>query len=421
MNDSSLFFRFGVSLAIGILVGMQREFASDSHGKDMAAGVRTFGLLGLVGCSAALLSDLLHSPLPFVGVTVAMTAFFAINYYFDAADGKPGLTTKASLVLTLLAGGLAYWQQTTTLAAALAVTMTVVLSVKIPLHRFVKHLTPSDISATLKFAVITAIVLPILPNRLFGPAPFDIFNPRMLWLFVVFISGISFVGYVFIKVAGPKKGIGLTGLLGGMASSTAVTVSFTGKSKERSDLAKPFALAITIAWTVMFVRVLVVVAALNFSLVKPILLPITGAIVAGLICCLYLYLSQKTEHRHDVAFANPFELGLAIKFGLLFALILLFSRATQVYFGDAGVYASSFLSGMADVDAIAYSMARLSRGIGGIDHTIAARAIVLAAVANTLVKGCIVLVSGTPKLKKAILPGFVLIMIVSVALSFMVK
>jgi uncharacterized membrane protein (DUF4010 family) len=421
MSDSNLFFRFGVSCAIGILVGMQREFASDRHAKELPAGIRTFGLLGLVGCSAALMSDMLHSPLPFVGVTLAMAAFFAINYYVDASNGKPGLTTKASLILTLLAGGLAYWQQTTTLAAALAVATTVILSIKIPLHQFVKHLTNDDINATLKFAVITAIVLPILPNRMFGPLPFAIFNPRNLWLFVVFISGISFVGYVLIKVAGPKKGIGLTGLLGGMASSTAVTASFTAKSRERSDLARPFALAITVAWTVMFVRVLAVVAVLNISLVKPILVPVAGSIVAGLLCCFFLYRSQKTDLRHDVAFDNPFELGLALKFGALFALILLFSRAMQAYFGNAGVYASSFLSGLVDVDAISFSMARLSRGIGGIDHVTAARGIMLAAVANTLFKGCIVLFSGTPRLKRAILPGFILMTAAGVALSFLVR
>jgi len=419
MIDSSLFLRFGVSLALGILVGMQREFASDQHGKELAAGIRTFGLLGLVGCSAALISDLLHSPLPFVGITLALAAFFAINYYFDAAIGKPGLTTKVSLLLTLLGGGLCYFPHTTALAAAVAVATTVILSVKVSLHRFVKHLTRDDINATLKFAVITAIVLPILPNHLFGPAPFNIFNPRTLWLFVVFISGISFIGYVFIKVAGAQKGIGLTGLLGGMASSTAVTISFTGKSREREDLARPFALAITVAWTVMFVRVLVVVAALNMALVKPIMLPMAGSIVAGMVCCLYLYHGQRNGHRHDVAFDNPFELGLALKFGLLFAVILLFSRATQVYFGNIGVYVSSFLSGMADVDAISFSMAKLSRGVGGIDHTIAARAIVLAAVANTLVKGCIVLFSGAPKLKRAILPGFILITAVAIGLSFL--
>ncbi len=420
MNDSSLFFRFGVSLAIGVLVGIQREFSSDNHQKELAAGVRTFGMLGLVGCSAALVSDLLHSPWPLVSVILALSGFFAINYYLDAKAGKPGLTTKVSFVCTVLAGALTYWQSTTTLAVAIAVAMTVLLSIKIPLHKFIKHLTHDDVSATLKLAVITAIVLPILPNKMFGPEPFNIFNPLKLWLFVVFISAISFVGYVLIKVVGSKKGIGLTGVMGGLASSTAVTLSFTGKSHENQHLAKPFALAITIAWTVMFVRVLAVVAVLNSSLIKTILLPMCGSIAAGLICCAFLYKAQKTEHRHDLAFSNPFELGLAIKFGILFAVILFISRATQVYLGNLGVYASSFVAGMADVDAIAFSMAKLARGLGGLDHTIASRAIVLAAVSNTMVKGCIVIFTGAKPLKKAIIPGFVLMMIVGIALSFVV-
>ena len=420
-ESTSLFLRFGVALVIGILVGLQREYASDTHAKEMPAGIRTFGLLGLIGCSAALVSDLLKSPWPFVGVMLTLGIFFAISYYIEAANGKPGLTTKASLVLTLLAGGLAYWPKTLSLAVALAVTMTVLLSVKVQLHRFVRHLTHEDIFGALKLAVISAIVLPILPDRVFGPPPFDIFNPFKLWLFVVFISGISFVGYVLIKIAGPNKGIGLTGILGGLASSTAVTLSFAGRSHENRELARPFALAIIIAWTVMFLRVLAAVAFLNVNLVRPILLPVGACVVTGLACCALLYVAQRTEkHRHEVAFDNPFELGLAIKFGLLFALILLFSRAMQVYFGDVGVYFSSFLSGLADVDAIAFSMAKLSRVVGGLDPAIAARAIVLAAVANTLVKGGIVLFTGAPQLKRAILPGFISITLVGSILAFII-
>jgi uncharacterized membrane protein (DUF4010 family) len=420
-ESTSLFFRFGVALVIGILVGLQREYASEAPTKELPAGVRTFGLLGIVGCSAALLSDLLKSPWPFVGTVFTMGIFFGINYYLDAAKGKPGLTTKVSLILTLLAGGLTYWPHTLTLAVAIAVTMTVLLSVKVQLHRFARHLTHDDVFAVLKFAVITAIVLPIVPNRVFGPPPFDIFNPFKLWLFVVFISGISFVGYVLIKVAGANRGIGLTGLLGGLASSTAVTLSLSSRSHDHPNLARPFALAIIVAWTVMFLRVLAAVAFLNVALVRPILIPVAASVAAGLIYCVYLYVRQRTEkHRHEFAFDNPFELGMALKFGLLFALILLFSRVGQVYFGNVGVYLSSFLSGMADVDAISFSMAKLSRGVGGLDLGIAARAIVIAATANTIVKGGIVFFSGTKDLKRAILPGFVLMTVVGITLSFVI-
>jgi uncharacterized membrane protein (DUF4010 family) len=247
------------------------------------------------------------------------------------------------------------------------------------------------------------------------------FNPFKLWLFVVFISGISFVGYVLIKILGSKKGIGLTGLVGGLASSTAVTLSFTGRSHVHRDLARPFALAIVAAWTVMFLRVLAVVAVLNISLVKPLLLPVAASVAAGIICCLLLIRAQRLEKRpHEVKFTNPFELGLAIKFGLLFVIILLFSRVTQVYFGDLGVYLSSFFSGLADVDAIAFSMAKLSQGTTGLGHSIAARAIMLAAVANTLAKGGIVLFTGAPELKRAVLPGFILMTLVGTVLAFVI-
>jgi uncharacterized membrane protein (DUF4010 family) len=419
MNESSLFFRFGVSLVIGILVGLQREFASDTHDRELAAGVRTFGLVGLAGCSAAYVSDLLHSPWPLVGVILTLGVFFAINYFIDASHGKPGLTTKASLILTLLSGSIAYFNHVA-LAVALAVSVTVLLSVKIQLHRFVRHLTREDIYAALKFAVITAIVLPLLPNRVFGPPPFDIFNPLTLWLFVVFISGIGFVGYVLVKLEGAQKGIGLTGFLGGLTSSTAVTVSLTQRSRENMELSRSFALAIIIAWTVMFVRVIAVVSVLNVAVVRPMLVPLCASIVVGLAYCLYLSRTRQAHSRqHDVAFANPFELGLAVKFGLLFALILLFSRTMQVYFGTSAVYFSGFLSGMADVDAVAFSMAKLSRGAAAIDSTIAARAIVLAAVANTLVKGIIVFAGGAPALKRAILPGYLAILLAGVSLAFL--
>ncbi len=418
-ESTSLFLRFGVALILGVLVGLQREYASDAPTKEIPAGVRTFGLLGLIGCAAALLSDVFKSPLPFVGIVATMGVFFAISYYVEASNGKPGLTTKASLILTLLAGGLAYWPRTLTLAVAISVAMTVLLSVKVQLHRFARHLTREDVFSTLKMAVITAIVLPILPNRVFGPPPFDIFNPFKLWLFVVFISGISFVGYVFIKVAGSNKGIGLTGLLGGLASSTAVTLSLSQRSREHPTLSRPFAFAIIVAWTVMFLRVLAAVAVLNASLLRHLWIPILASIAVGLAYCGYLFAKQRTEkHRHEVPFDNPFELGLALKFGLLFALILLFTRVAQVYVGSVGVYLSSFFAGLADVDAISFSMAKLSRGAGGLDAAVAARAIVIAAIANTIVKGGIVLATGVPALKRAVAPGFVIMVVVGISLAF---
>lgn len=416
----SLFFRFGVALVIGILVGLQREYAFDEPEKELFAGVRTFALMGLIGCAGALIADLMGSPWPFVIIMLVLGAFLTVTYFVDAMRGEVGLTTEISAVLTVLAGALAYWNLLS-LAVAIGVTMAVLLSIKPEAQRLAQLLTREDVAAALKFAVITAIVLPVLPNQAFGPTPFDVLNPYLIWLMVVLISGISFVGYVLIKVVGARKGIGLIGFLGGLASSTAVTLSFTQRSQAHQELARPFALAITIAWTVMFSRMLLAVAVLNPALVALLWLPVLAAVLVGLFYCLYLYFVQPSEEQgREVAITNPFDLGPAIQFGLLFTVILLLSRAAQVYLGDAGVYLSSVIAGLTDVNAIALSLAELSRDPAVLSYDIASRAIVFAAVANTFAKGGIVLIGGAPALRRAILPGFILMALTGIVFALLI-
>jgi len=287
MEQYSIFYRFGVALIIGFLVGLQREYAFNKQGKELAAGVRTFSLISLIGCTAAMITQLTASPLPFVAIIIILGLLITVNFFIQAWRGETGLTTEVAALMTALAGALVYWNNMA-LAVALTVTTTILLSFKLELHTFARHLTKPDIFSTLKFAVISVIILPVLPNKLFGPAPFNIFNPYKIWLLVVFISGISFVGYILIKIIGPRKGISLTGLLGGLASSTAVTLSFTQKSRDNKILAKPFALAILIAWTVMFARVLILVAAINSSMMKLLWIPLTASMIVGLIYCFYL-------------------------------------------------------------------------------------------------------------------------------------
>jgi uncharacterized membrane protein (DUF4010 family) len=417
--SSSLFYRFGVSLFIGMLVGLQREYASDQveGGEQQTfAGVRTFSLMGLAGCTAAAAADFLASPWIFIGLVLVLGVLITAAYIIVASRGDIGLTTEIAAVIVVLAGALCYWNQPA-LAVAIGVVVTALLSFKLELHRLAERITREDIVATLKFAIITAIILPVLPNQSFWPAPFDVLNPYKIWLMVVLISGISFLGYMLIKIVGSRQGIGLTGLLGGLVSSTAVTLSFSQRSQKDGALAKPFALAITIGWTVMFARVLVEVGALNISLLQVVWLPIVAAGVVALVYGAYLYLAPHTDEKGDVAVSNPFELGPAIQFGLLYGVILLVARAAQFYFGDTGVYLSSILSGLADVDAITLSMAELSNS-GNLDLSTASRAIVLAAMSNTVVKGGIVLSSGSAALRRAMLPGFVLILGTGISLSF---
>jgi len=413
MENTDLFLRFGVALAIGFLIGLQREYALGGPDREIIAGERTFALFGLAGALAAMAADELDSALAFIGIIFLLGAFATVAYLTDARKGQVGLTTEVAIVITISIGALAYWGYLT-LALAIGIATTVLLSLKLETDRFARSLTREDIYAALQLAVISVIILPILPNQSFLAPPFDVLNPFKIWLMVVFISGISFLGYVAIKVIGPEQGIGITGFLGGLVSSTAVTLSFSERSKREPHLSKPFALAITVAWTVMFARVLVEVGVVYQPLLKLVWIPISASGLVGLFYCLYLYFSQRTAEKGDVEFSNPFDLGSAIKFGLLYGLVLLISRTAQMYLGDTGLYISSIISGVADVDAITLSMAELTK-TGVVEMPKAALAIILAAMSNTAVKGGIALTLGGKALRKPLL--FAILLMLSVGIS----
>ncbi len=418
MDTTATIARFGLALVIGILVGLQREYAHKQADRELFAGARTLALVGLAGCAAALLADLAGTAWIFIAATIAVAGLVAISYFVSASKGEIGLTSEIAALLVYLIGALCYWGSLE-IAAALGVGVAVLLSLKLGVRRLVGRISEQDVLATLKFAVITAIVLPLLPNRTFGSPPLDVLNPYNVWLMVVFISAISFVGYVLIKLVGPRRGVGLTGLLGGLASSTAVTLSFTQRSRGHAALAKPFALAITVAWTMMFARVLVEAAVLNPRLLPALWLPIGGAGGVALLYCGYLFFFAKDDRSsEDIELKAPFELGPALKFAVAYAVILVVSRGAQMLLGDPGVYVSAAASGIADVDAITISLARLADA-GAVGIETASRAIVLAAMVNTAVKGGIVLVLGAATLRRSIIPAIGLILAAGLGLAFL--
>ena len=413
MTQTELFIRFGVALAIGFLIGLQREFAWGSKGREIAAGERTFALISLSGCLAAMLADVAQLPLALFGVILTVGALAVVAYYIYALQGHTGLTTEIAILLALMIGILCYWGQLM-LAAAIGIATTVLLSVKVETDRFVRALTRADISAALQFAVITAIVLPVLPNRGLLPPPFDVLNPFKIWLMVVFISGINFLGYVLVKLVDPRQGIGLTGLLGGIVSSTAVTLGFAERSNREAGFAKPFALAILAAWTMMFLKVLVEVGVIHFELLALVWKPLVFAAAAGLAYIVYLFFAQRTTEEGEVTLTNPFDLSSAIKFGFFYGLVLLVARSAEMFFGDIGVLVSSVLSGLVDVDAITLSVSDLSR-TGLLESEVAARAVVLAAMSNTLAKGGMVLLGGSVGLRRALLPGWLVVLVIGIS------
>lgn len=418
MTDSNLFDlfqRFGVALLLGILVGLEREYVKLTREQELYGGVRTFALIALAGAITAMLAQEVTSWLLPVGFLV-IGALILAAYVISALSGDGGLTTEIAGLVVFLVGALVYqghWE----LGAALAVAVTVLLSLKLEIHALVARFSAEDIYATLKFGIITAIILPILPNEAYGPL--EVLNPRVIWLMVVLSSGITFLGYVLLKFAGSRQGIPLAGFLGGLVSSTAVALGFSRQSRENDhSLAPMCALAILVASATMFPRVLIEASVVNQPLATMLAAPLLVTAGVGYAICGFLWWRHHApdQEKGEVNATNPFELTSALQFGILFAVILFVAKAAQVYLGTTGVYLSSVVSGLTDVDAITLSMARLSGT--SIAPAVAARAVVLATLSNTFVKGTLAFALGSQALRKYIALTFGIIFVVGIATAF---
>lgn len=419
---TELFYRFGVALAIGLLIGLERSFRkSDESARYQFGGVRTFPLLALTGCAAAMLADIQQTEWGLILPMATAGILLAVAYAGTVRNGGFGMTTEIAAVLTLIIGALCYHDQLV-LATALGVVTFGLLSMKLEMHKLSGRLTSVEIVSVAKFGLMTAIMLPILPDTPMGGPPFDVLTLRNAWLMVVLVAAIGLVGYVLKKFLGHRKAIVLTGFLGGLVSSSAVTLTFTARSTARPDLSKAFAIAVIVAWTTMFIRVVVEVAVVNPALVAGVWKPMTAAAVVGAIYCLVLRQKEMQQEAggEDVEVQSPFSLRKALTFGFLYAGVLVIARLAQMYYGNEGIYVSAVAAGFSDVDAITLSMAELSQEGGSVEPGVAVRAITLAAVSNTLVKTGIVLVGGDASLKKAVLPGVVLIIVAAIGAAFLV-
>lgn len=415
-DGAQVIYRFGVALVLGFFIGLQREYAyrrdKDNAEAELLAGARTFPIIALLGAAAALGAAELGSAWPLAATVIAVAALLVVGHFLRAREQDTGLTTEMSALVVFFTGALCYWGDLR-LAAALGIGTAALLSLKVQTHTLARRIDQEDVYATLKFAVITVIVLPLLPRQGYGPAPFDVLVPYNVWLMVVLISGISFLGYVLIKAVGPRRGVSLTGILGGLASSTAVTLSIAERSRETTGLDRPLALAALLAWTIMYVRVIVEVGVVHPPLLASVWAPVLTIGLVSLAYCGYLYTADPSHEQDEPeTVRNPFRLAPAVTFGVLYAVILVVTNSAQQYFGDAGIYASSLVAGLADVDAITLSMARLNEA-GDLSADTATRAILLAAVANTVLKGGIVLAAGRADLRRAVGPGIGLIVVAS--------
>jgi uncharacterized membrane protein (DUF4010 family) len=284
------------------------------------------------------------------------------------------------------------------------------LSLKKGLHGVIRRMKGKDLRVTLQFALVSVVVLPILPNQTIDPM--GVINPFRIWLLVVFISGIGFTGYILMKLMGAETGTLLTGMLGGIVSSTATTMSFTSRSKESPNLSPQFAQAILIACTMMAMRVLVVVSVLAPRMLSVIGIPLGVMMVSGLLIVFLLWRKKKPKKqavKKALKVENPLKLTSAILFGLIFAVVLVVINLANDYLGNLGVYLTSLITGLTDVNPIMLSATELfSKNL--LTAEVAGISVVLAALTNTLSKGIIAGFTGSPKLRLIVLPRFGIIL-----------
>jgi uncharacterized membrane protein (DUF4010 family) len=398
MFDLDLALRFAAALGLGLLLGIERERKRDAE--LFFGGVRTFALIALLGAVGAFMERELHQGWLIIAAFVALSALVIVSYATTAARGELGITTEISSMLAFIVGALCGWQHVGVASVATVVCL-LLLTFKDFLHRLARRVELADIEATLTFAVISVIILPLLPNQNFGPPPLDVINPYKIWLMVVLIAGLNFLGYVLVKVLGNEHGLALTGILGGLVSSTAVTLSFSQRSRREPEMSSAFVLAIVIAWTIMFLRVVIMVGIINRALAASLAVALGCMALAGLLVCLALWRRRAHETGVVAAGANPFELGEAIKFGLLFGIVTIVAKAAEVYLGATGLYLAGAVAGATDVDAIALSMANRATTTPE-SIKIATYTIVIAVISNTLVKTGMAAFIGAPAMRRTI-------------------
>ena len=397
--DLTVFRDFATALLIGALIGVERE-KRKGDGEPGIGGLRTFILFALIGAMAGFLSRGSAVPWILIAAMVPVAALVVAGYWLTsrAQPDSFGLTTEVAAVIVCLLGAMTMLGHRE-LAIGLGVVTAAVLAYKQPLHGLVAKLGWDDVYAGLRLLVATFIILPLLPDHTLDP--WDALNPYKLWLLVILISSLSLVGYVATRWLGSGRGTVLTGITGGLVSSTAVTLSFAKRGGDEPHASASLACGILVAWTIMFARVLVMVLAVNRDLLPPLLPPFAAMGLVALAAAWLLYRqSDKATAVEDVPLKNPFSLTAAVKFGLLFAAVLLMVKLAQHYFPGGGIYALATLAGLTDVDAITLSMAEYARANS---VTVAATAITLAALSNTVVKAGMVVSLGGPALRRPVL------------------
>jgi uncharacterized membrane protein (DUF4010 family) len=398
MEISLLFQQLGIALGLGLLVGLQRESAASP-----LAGVRTFPIVTVLGTVCGLLSQAFSGWILAAGI-IALAGIIFTGKIIEMSNGRPdpGITTEVALLLMFAVGAYLVIGDR---AAAIAIGggAAVLLHFKGELHGIVASLGSGDLKAVMQFALISLVILPVLPNRTYGP--FAVLNPRNIWWMVVLIVGISLGGYITYKFLGQRAGIVLGGILGGMVSSTATTVSYAKRAAAAPGAVGPAAIVITIASAIVFARML-----LEIATVAPAFLPsaapwLIALFVLSAVGSSALWFRSGKDHDEMPEQENPSELKSALLFGLIYAVVLFVVAAVKERYGNRGLYVVAGLSGLTDVDAITLSTAQLVNA-GRLNAGDGWKLIVMAAISNLLFKAGAVAALGCRRLFIRILPAY---------------
>ncbi len=401
MDTFELIERLAVALAIGLVIGIERGWKQREEAEgDRAAGLRTHALSGLLGGIWGALAlaggawGVLALGLAFAAFAATITVF---RYREMEHDKTFGATTVVAAMLAFALGALAVMGDKTAAAAA-GVATALLLALKAALHEWLKRLTWEELRAGLILAAMTVILLPLLPDReLVRWFPV---NPREVWLLTILIAALSFAGYVAIRYAGAGLGVLLSGLTGGLVSSTAVTLNMARLARQHPEREKLFAAGIMLASAMMMVRVLVIVGLINIALLPVLAVPLVVAtlVQAGIAGFLGNWARDDNEGAGTLTLRNPFDLGVVLEFGALLALIMALAKGLAAWAGSSGAYALAAVSGIVDVDAISLSMARLAPS--GLSTDSAAFAILIAVTVNSLSKVALATTAGGLRLAK---------------------
>lgn len=399
----------GIAFGLGMLVGLQRETPK----RDMA-GVRTFTLITILGVTAGFLTRAYDNPfiLPILGLSVAALLMMAnvIKSKANGSDLDIGQTTEVAALLMFAVGGyLVVGNQI--IGVIIGASMAILLHIKEHLHGFIEKLKPKDLSAIMTLAGIALVILPNSPDKNFGP--YDVINPRNIWLMITLIVGISVFGYFIYKLFGKKVGVISNGILGGLISSTATTVSYARKTADAPEISKLAVFVITTASAISFVRVLFEVGVVIPNHLNVIAVPIGAVIIImALTCVVLFYLINKnnSEGEEMPEPENPAQFKSALVFGLLYGIILLAVAFTKEKFGNDALYIVAIVSGLTDVDAITLSLSQLIKE-GSLKATFGWKLILLAGLSNILFKGIMAIVLGAKQLVKWIVISFGIIII----------